>query len=81
LSVSTLTILTGVILSIVIALIIITLSAFLLVALYKVCHKKTAGIWLIFSEQREEENISELVIKMSLEASEITVTRDAAVVL
>ncbi|NXV14061.1 MUCEN protein, partial [Cepphus grylle] len=40
----------GVILPIVITLIVITLSAFSLVALYRMCQKKTPGIWFNFSE-------------------------------
>ncbi|NWW49965.1 MUCEN protein, partial [Pedionomus torquatus] len=39
----------GVILPIVITLIVITLSVFSLVALYRVCQKKTPGIWFTFS--------------------------------
>ncbi|NXN23235.1 MUCEN protein, partial [Nycticryphes semicollaris] len=38
----------GVILPIVITLIVITLSVFSLVALYRVCQKKTPGIWFTF---------------------------------
>ncbi|NXS17062.1 MUCEN protein, partial [Mystacornis crossleyi] len=38
----------GVILPIVITLIVITLSVFSLVALYKMCQKKTPGIWVAF---------------------------------
>ncbi|NXV33456.1 MUCEN protein, partial [Rissa tridactyla] len=38
----------GVILPIVITLIVITLSAFSLVALYRMCQKKTPGIWFNF---------------------------------
>ncbi|NXJ22240.1 MUCEN protein, partial [Dicrurus megarhynchus] len=38
-----------VILPIVITLIVITLSVFSLVALYKMCQKKTPGIWFAFS--------------------------------
>lgn len=40
----------GIILPIVITLIVITLSAFSLVALYRMCQKKTPGIWFAFSE-------------------------------
>ncbi|NXG03648.1 MUCEN protein, partial [Sakesphorus luctuosus] len=40
----------GVILPIVITLIVITLSVFSLVALYKLCQKKTPGICFAFSE-------------------------------
>ncbi|KFV49857.1 Endomucin, partial [Gavia stellata] len=39
----------GVILPIVITLIVITLSVFSLVALYRMCQKKTPGIWFAFS--------------------------------
>ncbi|NWX00981.1 MUCEN protein, partial [Caloenas nicobarica] len=42
---------TGVILPIVITLIVITLAAFSLVALYRMCQKKTPGIWFAFSER------------------------------
>ncbi|NXL95831.1 MUCEN protein, partial [Alectura lathami] len=45
--------LAGVILPIVITLIAVTLVIFLLVSLYRVCHKKTPGIWLPFSEKGE----------------------------
>ncbi|NWS33382.1 MUCEN protein, partial [Polioptila caerulea] len=38
-----------VILPVVITLIVITLSVFSLVALYKMCQKKTPGIWFAFS--------------------------------
>ncbi|NXC86388.1 MUCEN protein, partial [Cercotrichas coryphoeus] len=38
-----------IILPIVITLIVITLSVFSLVALYKMCQKKTPGIWFAFS--------------------------------
>ncbi|NXU86539.1 MUCEN protein, partial [Xiphorhynchus elegans] len=41
---------TGVILPIVITLIVITLSVFSLVALYRMCQKKTPGICFVFSE-------------------------------
>ncbi|KFQ54814.1 Endomucin, partial [Nestor notabilis] len=40
----------GVILPVVITLIVITLSVFSLVSLYRICQKKTPGIWLAFSE-------------------------------
>ncbi|KFP83876.1 Endomucin, partial [Acanthisitta chloris] len=43
----------GIILPIVITLIVITLSVFSLVALYKMCQKKTPGIWFPFSEGDE----------------------------
>ncbi|NWZ58304.1 MUCEN protein, partial [Haliaeetus albicilla] len=39
----------GVILPVVITLIVITLSVFSLVALYRMCQKKTPGIWFAFS--------------------------------
>ncbi|NXN64797.1 MUCEN protein, partial [Himantopus himantopus] len=42
----------GVILPIVITLIVITLSVFSLVALYRMCQKKTPGIWFTFSVGR-----------------------------
>ncbi|NXD26241.1 MUCEN protein, partial [Spelaeornis formosus] len=42
-----------VILPIVITLIVITLSVFSLVALYKMCQKKTPGIWFVFSADKE----------------------------
>ncbi|NXS98972.1 MUCEN protein, partial [Jacana jacana] len=38
----------GVILPVVITLIVITLSVFSLVALYRMCQKKTPGIWFTF---------------------------------
>ncbi|NXK91746.1 MUCEN protein, partial [Formicarius rufipectus] len=41
----------GVILPIVITLIVITLSVFSLVALYRMCQKKTPGICFAFSEE------------------------------
>ncbi|NWY75432.1 MUCEN protein, partial [Erithacus rubecula] len=43
-----------IILPIVITLIVITLSVFSLVALYKMCQKKTPGIWFAFSAGGEE---------------------------
>ncbi|NWV40015.1 MUCEN protein, partial [Grantiella picta] len=43
-----------VILPIVITLIVITLSVFSLVALYKMCQKKTPGIWFAFSARKGE---------------------------
>ncbi|NWX78338.1 MUCEN protein, partial [Alca torda] len=46
----------GVILPIVITLIVITLSAFSLVALYRMCQKKTPGIWFNFSEGGQGED-------------------------
>ncbi|NXK52068.1 MUCEN protein, partial [Chauna torquata] len=49
--------LAGVILPIVITLIVITLSVFSLVALYRMCHKKTPGIWFTSSEQGGEKKI------------------------
>ncbi|NXI73849.1 MUCEN protein, partial [Anseranas semipalmata] len=45
----------GVILPIVITLIVITLSVFSLVALYRMCHKKTPGIWITFSQQAQSD--------------------------
>ncbi|NWX12251.1 MUCEN protein, partial [Aegotheles bennettii] len=44
----------GVILPIVITLIVITLSVFSLVALYRMCQKKTPGIWFKGEEQHKE---------------------------
>ncbi|NXB69635.1 MUCEN protein, partial [Donacobius atricapilla] len=46
--------LADVILPIVITLIVITLSVFSLVALYKMCQKKTPGIWFAFSAGDKE---------------------------
>ncbi|NWY37010.1 MUCEN protein, partial [Sylvia borin] len=43
-----------VILPIVITLIVITLSVFSLVALYKMCQKSTPGIWFVFSAGQEK---------------------------
>ncbi|NXS08485.1 MUCEN protein, partial [Neodrepanis coruscans] len=42
-----------IILPVVITLIVITLSVFSLVALYRMCQKKTPGICFAFSEQEE----------------------------
>ncbi|KFO96426.1 Endomucin, partial [Calypte anna] len=44
----------GVILPVVITLIVITLSVFSLVALYRVCQKKTPGIWFAFSTKEKK---------------------------
>ncbi|NWS73104.1 MUCEN protein, partial [Crotophaga sulcirostris] len=44
----------GVILPIVITLIVITLSVFSLVALYRMCQKKTPGIWFAFFVEGEK---------------------------
>ncbi|NXB10875.1 MUCEN protein, partial [Cnemophilus loriae] len=54
-----------VILPIVITLIVITLSVFSLVALYKMCQKKTPGIWFAFSAQggSDKEGIKLLSMK------------------
>ncbi|NXP16903.1 MUCEN protein, partial [Scytalopus superciliaris] len=49
----------GVILPIVITLIVITLSVFSLVALYRMCQKKTPGICFAFSEERGEINVAQ----------------------
>ncbi|NXE15566.1 MUCEN protein, partial [Lophotis ruficrista] len=49
----------GVILPIVITLIVITLSVFLLVALYRMCQKKTPGIWA----QSDKEEVKLLSVK------------------
>ncbi|NWT37260.1 MUCEN protein, partial [Chroicocephalus maculipennis] len=49
----------GVILPIVITLIVITLSAFSLVALYRMCQKKTPGIWA----QSDKEGVKLLSVK------------------
>ncbi|KFQ18637.1 Endomucin, partial [Merops nubicus] len=43
----------GIILPIVITLIVTTLSVFSLVALYRMCQKKTPGTWFTFSEGRK----------------------------
>ncbi|NXC49363.1 MUCEN protein, partial [Penelope pileata] len=51
--------LAGVILPIVITLIVITLSIFSLVALYRVCHKKTPGI----RAQSDKEGVKLLSVK------------------
>ncbi|KFV71543.1 Endomucin, partial [Dryobates pubescens] len=40
----------GIILPVVITLIVITLSVFSLVALYRMCQKKTPGIWVTFCD-------------------------------
>ncbi|NXI82333.1 MUCEN protein, partial [Rhipidura dahli] len=54
-----------VILPIVITLIVITLSVFSLVALYKMCQKKTPGIWFAFSTGRvgNKEGVKLLSVK------------------
>ncbi|NXQ35502.1 MUCEN protein, partial [Alaudala cheleensis] len=53
-----------VILPIVITLIVITLSVFSLVALYKMCQKKTPGIWLAFcAAQSDKEGVKLLSVK------------------
>ncbi|NXQ01954.1 MUCEN protein, partial [Vidua macroura] len=55
-----------VILPIVITLIVITLSVFSLVALYKMCQKKTPGIWFVFSAggaQSDKEGVKLLSVK------------------
>ncbi|NXD82013.1 MUCEN protein, partial [Halcyon senegalensis] len=54
----------GVILPVVITLIVITLSVFSLVALYRMCQKKTPGIWLVFSgAQSDKEGVKLLSVK------------------
>ncbi|KFW69209.1 Endomucin, partial [Pygoscelis adeliae] len=60
----------GVILPIVITLIVITLSVFSLVALYRMCQKKTPGIWFAFSvggkssmAQSDKEGVKLLSVK------------------
>ncbi|NXT27250.1 MUCEN protein, partial [Syrrhaptes paradoxus] len=57
----------GIILPIVITLIVITLSVFLLVALYRMCQKKTPGIWVAFSVGGKPINVL-FIIKKSLGA-------------
>ncbi|NWR52399.1 MUCEN protein, partial [Regulus satrapa] len=56
-----------VILPIVITLIVITLSVFSLVALYKMCQKKTPGIWFFLSlqggAQSDKEGVKLLSVK------------------
>ncbi|NXR48207.1 MUCEN protein, partial [Hippolais icterina] len=56
-----------VILPIVITLIVITLSVFSLVALYKMCQKKTPGIWFAFlvgaGAQSDKEGVKLLSVK------------------
>ncbi|NWW39773.1 MUCEN protein, partial [Panurus biarmicus] len=53
-----------VILPIVITLIVITLSVFSLVALYKMCQKKTPGIWFAFSAGGGEINSDKEGVKL-----------------
>ncbi|NXS69995.1 MUCEN protein, partial [Pandion haliaetus] len=53
----------GIILPIVITLIVITLSVFSLVALYRMCQKKTPGIWSAFSEGSDKEGVKLLSVK------------------
>ncbi|NXJ01250.1 MUCEN protein, partial [Psophia crepitans] len=56
----------GVILPIIITLIVITLSVVSLVALYKMCQKKTPGIWFTFSvggAQSDKEGVKLLSVK------------------
>ncbi|NXJ79534.1 MUCEN protein, partial [Trogon melanurus] len=60
----------GVILPIVITLIVITLAVFSLVALYRMCQKKTPGIWFAFSDvggkdqaQSDKEGVKLLSVK------------------
>ncbi|NXF91825.1 MUCEN protein, partial [Eubucco bourcierii] len=60
---------TGIILPVVITLIVITLSVFLLVALYKMCQKKAPGIWFDFCDgggvgtQSDKEGVKLLSVK------------------
>ncbi|NXP52726.1 MUCEN protein, partial [Heliornis fulica] len=56
----------GVILPVVITLIVITLSVFSLVALYRMCQKKTPGIWFTFlggGVQSDKEGVKLLSVK------------------
>ncbi|NXF82643.1 MUCEN protein, partial [Sclerurus mexicanus] len=56
----------GVILPVVITLIVITLSVFSLVALYRMCQKKTPGICFAFSEggaQSDKDGVKLLSVK------------------
>ncbi|KFR12693.1 Endomucin, partial [Opisthocomus hoazin] len=60
----------GVILPVVITLIVITLSVFSLVALHRMCQKKTPGIWFAFSvegkrsmAQSDKEGVKLLSVK------------------
>ncbi|NWI60850.1 MUCEN protein, partial [Calyptomena viridis] len=53
-----------IILPVVITLIVITLSVFSLVALYRMCQKKTPGIFFAFSEaQSDKEGVKLLSVK------------------
>ncbi|NXB96840.1 MUCEN protein, partial [Vidua chalybeata] len=58
-----------VILPIVITLIVITLSVFSLVALYKMCQKKTPGIWFVFSAGGEINSDKEGVKLLSVKTT------------
>ncbi|NWH32715.1 MUCEN protein, partial [Chloropsis cyanopogon] len=58
-----------VILPIVITLIVITLSVFSLVALYKMCQKKTPGIWFAFSAGGEINSDKEGVKLLSVKTT------------
>ncbi|NXY83476.1 MUCEN protein, partial [Alcedo cyanopectus] len=51
----------GVILPVVITLIVITLSVFSLVALYRMCQKKTPGTWCV--AQSDKEGVKLLSVK------------------
>ncbi|NXX40772.1 MUCEN protein, partial [Tricholaema leucomelas] len=53
----------GIILPVVITLIVITLSVFSLVALYKMCQKKAPGIWFTFWTQSDKEGVKLLSVK------------------
>ncbi|NXN41682.1 MUCEN protein, partial [Rhinoptilus africanus] len=59
----------GVILPIVITLIVITLSVFSLVALYRMCQKKTPGIWFNFSGQGGADQYKEGVKLLSVKTT------------
>ncbi|NXF58758.1 MUCEN protein, partial [Ciccaba nigrolineata] len=59
----------GVILPVVITLIVITLSVFSLVALYRICQKKTPGIWFAFSEGRKRSIYKEGVKLLSVKTT------------
>ncbi|NXX33938.1 MUCEN protein, partial [Nicator chloris] len=54
-----------IILPVVITLIVISLSVFSLVALYKMCQKKTPGIWFAFSAggDQDKEGVKLLSVK------------------
>ncbi|NXA14094.1 MUCEN protein, partial [Sapayoa aenigma] len=58
-----------IILPVVITLIVITLSVFSLVALYRMCQKKTPGIFFAFSEQGEINSDKEGVKLLSVKTT------------